>query len=293
MNKRHMPVQKLVALFMGVFLSLVVSLPVFAAPSDYGYAPGQPVTGKEITGNITLPMVCCPEDHCSSVSEQMNLVCKAIYYNDENGKTPIATISGYPHGVVDKARTGVCACPCSCLIGSMMVMLENGETKRADELVEGDMIMVMSGSGLQGVPIYLVTRSSVTNHKVQKVTLNDGSSLTASNNHTVVNEYDQLVTLESVAVGSKLRRYDDKLVEVITNGKIVKESVDLINVMVNINSTLPLHHVYVTNNLLSGDMLAQLTHDATGEDINLLRGKIDLSNVPPKKIRGDNLHEKP
>ncbi|RKZ78025.1 MAG: hypothetical protein DRR19_27085 [Candidatus Parabeggiatoa sp. nov. 1] len=162
-------------------------------------------------------------------------------------------------------------------------MLVNGDVKRADELVKGDLIMVMTDSGLQSVPIYLVTRSSVTHHKVQKVTLSDGSTLTASNNHTVVDEHDQLVALDSVPIGSKLRRYDGELVEVLTNEKVTKERVDLINVMVNIDSTVPLHHVYVTNSLLSGDMLVQLTSDATGEEIDLLWDEIDLTNVPPKK----------
>jgi hypothetical protein len=213
----------------------------------------------------------CPESHCSRVSTQLNEACKA---------------AGYSHGApfpVVRGDKSVCMCPCSCVTGDTLILLANGKVKRADELVEGDLIMVMTASGLQSTPIYLVTRSSVTLHKLQKVTLSDGSALTASNNHTVLNEYDQLVTLDSVAIGSKLRRYDGELVEVLSNDKVTKERVDLINVMVNIDSSVPLQHVYVTNGLLSGDMLVQLTRDVTGEDIDLLWDKIDLSNVPPKK----------
>ena len=213
----------------------------------------------------------CPESHCSSVSQQLNDSCKAMGFSN-----------GTPFPVVRKDQS-VCWCPCSCVTGDTLIMLVNGDVKRADELVKGDLIMVMTDSGLQSVPIYLVTRSSVTHHKVQKVTLSDGSTLTASNNHTVVDEHDQLVALDSVPIGSKLRRYDGELVEVLTNEKVTKERVDLINVMVNIDSTVPLHHVYVTNSLLSGDMLVQLTSDATGEEIDLLWDEIDLTNVPPKK----------
>ena len=248
-----------------VAVALFYLNPVFAI--DYGYSPGKPVTGP-----VTLDKVLwCLQSHCSFVNRQLNIGCKAMGYS-----------GGHPYVVVNPAGTGGCACPCSCVTGDTLIMLANG-VKRADELVEGDLIMVMTASGLQSVPVYLVTRCSVTNYQAQKVTLSDGSFLTASDNHTVVNEYDQLVTLDSVPTGSQLRRYDGELVEVLTNEKVIKERVDLINVIVNIDSTVPLHHVYVTNSLLSGDMLVQLTSDATGEEIGLLWDEIDLSNVPPKK----------
>lgn len=221
------------------------------------------------TGYIEV-MPWCPEAHCNKVNDRVNFRCKAHGYSH-----------GFPVSVVDPARTGTCACPCGCVTGDTLIMLDNGKVKRADELVEGDQIMVMTALGLRSVPISLVTRSSMKNYRVQKITLSDGGFLTASDNHTVLNQHNKLLPLDSVAVGTKLRRHDGSLVEVVSNEKVRLEKVDLMNVMVNIDSTLPLHHVYVTNNLLSGDMLAQLTRDATGEELDLLWDRVDLSHLPP------------
>ncbi|MEK8016236.1 MAG: Hint domain-containing protein [Candidatus Parabeggiatoa sp.] len=269
MNKRH--VNCLTPLIVAV-VALFSLNPVLAEFRDL---PDNKVEIKYPTGYIQVLPWCKDIGHCNSVNAMVNAQCNAQGYSHR-----------HPLPVVDPAKTAMCACPCGCVTGDVRIMLSNREFKRADTLVEGDLIMVMTSSGLQSASIYLVTRSSITHHNVQKVTLSDGSTLTASNNHTVVNEYDQLIALDSVAIGSQLRRYDGELVEVLTNEKVTKESIDLINVMINIESTVPLHHVYVTNNLLSGDMLVQLTSDASeaaGKGINLIWDEIDLSNVPHKK----------
>jgi hypothetical protein len=238
--------------------------------NEYRNLPDKMVEIKFLaTGMITV-MDWCPETHCSQVNSEVNDGCRLNGYSH-----------GYPLSVVDPARTGQCACPCGCLTGDTLIMLSNREFKRADTLIEGDQIMVMTALGLRSAPIALVTRSSLKGYQVQQITLSDGSFLSGSSNHTVLNQYNKLVTLDSIAIGTQLRHHDGSLVEVVTNEKIRLEKVDLMNVMVNIDSTLPLHHVYVTNHLLSGDMLAQLTRDATGEEVDLLWDRVDLSHLPP------------
>jgi hypothetical protein len=166
--------------------------------------------------------------------------------------------------------------------------MADGSEKRADQLAEGDVIAVMTLGGLKPATIYMVTKSVVTNYLAYQVTFSDGTVLTASENHTVLNDDEELVTLESLALGEPVRKSDGQLVRVTAKEMVGHERLELINVIVNVDSMLAIDHVYITNGLFSGDWLLQTTRDSREETIELLWDTVDLSHVPQKTSSENN-----
>jgi len=259
-KKRHCwTPPKLVSMMMGFCLSLIVSLPVFALPyEDLG------------DGNALLSGVKYQKcSHCSTT--EIYSICSASQW-------------GHGHGVpqVDKSTGKACVCSCGCVSSDTMITMADGSQKRADQLVEGEAIAIMTMGGLKSATIYMVTKSKVVNYLATQVTFSDETVLTASENHTVLNEDDELITLEALSIGDRVRRHDGQLISVTANKLVGYDKLLLINVIVSTDSVEPIEHVYITNGLFSGDWLLQVSRDKQGGVLEVLWDRVDLSFLPEK-----------
>lgn len=258
MTKRHWTPPKLVSLMMGFLLALMVSLPALAALPYTDLGNGKVSVHGEVYEK-------CP--HCTTT--EVGKICSAMGL-------------GHGYGVFEIYAGKPCLCSCGCVSSDTMITMADGSQKRADQLIEGDVIAVMTLAGLKPATIYMVTKSAVTNYLATQVTFSDGTVLTASENHTVLNEDDEMITLEELSIGDRVRRHDGQLVSVTANKLVGYDKLLLINVIVSTDSVYPIDHVYITNGLFSGDWLLQVSRDNQGEAIELLWDKIDLSYIPEK-----------
>jgi len=266
MNKWHIPVQKLVALLMGVFLSLVVSLPVLAIP----FVDNKDGTGTLNKGTTEAKTykICL---HCNNPLVGAEPVCKMLGTWKVAGTGAPGFYDGKP-----------CVCSCSCVSGDTLITMADGSQKRADQLADGDIVAIMGLNGFRTATIYLVTKSVVTNYLAHQAKFSDGTVLTASENHTLLNEDEKFVPLESLSAGDKIQRSDGKLISLISTELVKRDKLELINIIINVDSELASDHTYFTNDLISGTWLLQTTRDSRNEPIELWEGTVDISNIPQR-----------
>ncbi|OAD21622.1 hypothetical protein THIOM_002606 [Candidatus Thiomargarita nelsonii] len=74
-----------------------------------------------------------------------------------------------------------------------------------------------------------------------------------------------------------MRKADGTVLIVKSVQLVPYERIELINLVVNPDSSLPIDHTYVTNGVLSGDRLLQDTNFEDNHNLHLVFDQVDLS----------------
>lgn len=202
----------------------------------------------------------CPAGHCAKVSRKMNDFCVA---NGLAGKKFL----------VFGADGNECFCPCSCVIPTTEIRLFSSMS-RIDNLKDQDQLYTPYSQGKVSV-LEKKMISDVNNSNLINICCENGSSITASDNHTFITQEEMIITAEELKVGDQILDHESKPTKV-TDKTQIKYTGELRNIIVNRNSSKAFDHIIANNNLLSGDWLLQSHNDSIEAGIAIRSGEIEI-----------------
>lgn len=198
-------------------------------------------------------------DHCGKYSGVVQKMCEKY------------------KGVVDPwvaplVENGVsCDCPCSCVVLGTLILTPSGETpiemlRRGNEVTTP---LTLSESG----KIRSALSSPVAKHAVRKVTTSAGE-VTVSRNHLFVTPNRKVISAEKLQKGMKILDGSNQEVTVESNDLVQKYTGSLHNLVLRQGNRRIEDHVYVANNLQSGDLVLQDANDRLEREVKLRLGQL-------------------
>ena len=196
----------------------------------------------------------CPENHCSEVSEDLNVACKAAGYSN-----------GAPFPVVMSDRS-VCMCPCSCVVAGTKITMFDGSEEAVENLLLGAEVYAPYLN--EGASTEWRLRSPVEDVGLYTLSFSNDSKITVSPNHTFITPSELVVDAQSISLGDEVLDENGGTVRVVNKVK-KKFSGDLFNFAVNLKSSSAADHIIVNNGVQSGDWALQSANDQIESDIYL------------------------
>ncbi len=213
-----------------------------------------------MSANVLFAWPSCPQGHCSLVNAEMNQFCI------ESG------MAGRPYLVV--GPNGNCLCPCSCVIAGTKIATDKDEIAIEMLDMEDRVLLPLSAEGAGGIEVLM--HSDITEGRAVSITLANDRTLTVSENHTFVDTNYQVIKADELKKGSKILDQFQKPIDVLNADPIANFEGSLYNVTTSMADEEIKDHVIVTEGVLSGDYLTQITNDSVkvGVDVrfDLIRG---------------------
>ncbi|XXX74582.1 Hint domain-containing protein [Sorangium sp. So ce134] len=203
----------------------------------------------------------CPESHCSLRADDINRACIA------------AKMEGKPFPVVGPMEGSICTCICSCVSEDTLIRIAEDREIRVASIREGlDVYTPQATNTMSRVDHMLM--SEIEDTVALKLTFDNGTEITVSPNHTFVTEQEKLTSADRLAAGAHLLAGNGSTLTIVHIEQIQHFRGRLYNLITNRKSTKAYDHVIVTNDVQSGDWIAQVTHDALETEIDLRLGLV-------------------
>ena len=191
----------------------------------------------------------CPQ-HCGQYAGSVMEVCELLRGKIDKWVSPL--VYQGPNGPV------TCECPCSCVVLGTQILTPSGQLP-IESLHSGDEVILPLRSALPE-KINSALSSPVQKHPVRKITTASGEAI-VSTNHLFVTANRKVISAEKLSVGTKILDGSNHEVTVESNILIPKYTGSLHNLILRPGSRRLENHIYVANNLQSGDLVLQDAND--------------------------------
>ena len=133
--------------------------------------------------------------------------------------------------------------------------------------------MTMPLSDFDARKVRYALSSPVEKHAVRKITTSVGE-VVVSTNHLFVGANRKVISAEKLKVGMKILDGSNREVEVESNEIIPKYSGSLHNLILKSGTRRMENHIYIANNLQSGDLVLQDANDRIDREVKLRTGEL-------------------
>lgn len=213
--------------------------------------------------------------HCTEKQQSAEQLCQWM-------KSNTGTMPPFVPIEVDGVQ---CRCGCSCVLAGTLIRLEHHELP-IEGLQVGDNVINPWSQQLQTVDLVTTTLA----RGMPLIALQGGGeSLVATENHVLIGADGLTKKAVDLRPGDFILAAGGDAVEVESTHKLTVEQGTLHNLILNQHSSMAGDHVVVTNGLMSGDWMLQVTSDVLAAEIAMRDGTsayIDNNNdivFPNKK----------
>ncbi len=206
--------------------------------------------------------VTCAE-HCGKYPGAVHQICELTKGKVDPWVAPV--------GMPTADGIAMCDCPCSCVILGTLILTPTGELP-IETLRRGDDV-TMPLSGFEAGKVRYALSSPVEKHAVRKITTSAGE-VVVSTNHLFVAANRKVISAEKLREGMKILDGSNREVAVESNVLIPKYTGSLHNLILKPGTRRMENHIYVANNLQSGDLALQDANDRMDREVRLRAGEL-------------------
>ena len=209
----------------------------------------------------------CPEGHCLTVDPEVNSFCV-----ENNLNRMLLT---HPSGA------GKCYCPCSCVSSETRIsMAGNSDTLAIKQLAIG--FSVFSPFSIdQEAKIDNVVSTNYADLPAQEnnifsLTFSNNKKLVASKDHTFVDGEGNIISAEELNHGSSVVDANNYKIQLVEKNFLQSFKGKMMNLILNKNLNFARNHLYVTNEIISGDLFVQSAYNSIQNEIDIRISELGL-----------------